>query len=318
MHESGSVLAPKTSSRLWMILYRRLKTPAKVVETLGKFAIVVTVIQWLLEAPQRNNAAIFQAWQVINSAAGQAGSSGRVQALDELAQKHVDLEDLIIRGAVLKGLRLPRARLPFADFRDSKISNSDFHQADIVRGNFSHSELREDRFDGASLDRTDFSHSSFSKTSFVTVYGSFWREGAEQRSSGHTDTSLEGARFTHAQLWDCAFESAFLAGTDFARAQVLVTKFIDSRMDSANFSHAEISGSHFEGSNLYRTSFRGAALTCVSFRGASLREVDFTGARLDGVDFTDAKEFDKATLRHATVVHAVPPHKASISIGPCM
>lgn len=54
-------------------------------------AIAAAAAVFLLESPDRRKAAQYEAWQVINSAMGQTGSGGRIQALEDLNKDGVDL-----------------------------------------------------------------------------------------------------------------------------------------------------------------------------------------------------------------------------------
>src|SRR3712207_2951373 len=55
-----------------------------VLEYLGKLAILVVLIVWLFEADDRTREEHYEAWRVINSAQGQEGTGGRIEALQNL------------------------------------------------------------------------------------------------------------------------------------------------------------------------------------------------------------------------------------------
>src|ERR1700678_929950 len=58
----------------------------ELLEYCGSFSILIAVIFYFMEAPDREEARHYQAWQVINTAQGKGGSGGRIDALRELNQ----------------------------------------------------------------------------------------------------------------------------------------------------------------------------------------------------------------------------------------
>ena len=74
---------------------------ASIAEILGAIALAAGLWRYVAGEEDRLKAKHYQAWQVINSAHGNRGSGGRIDALRDLAQD----------GVSLAGVNLDRARL---------------------------------------------------------------------------------------------------------------------------------------------------------------------------------------------------------------
>jgi hypothetical protein len=105
-------------------------------EYCGSFSILVAVIFYFVDAPQRTKVKHYQAWQVINSAQGKGGSGGRIEALQELNEDHVsllgvDLSDAFLQGVKLSKADLERANLASADMRSADLSKTKLQSASL-------------------------------------------------------------------------------------------------------------------------------------------------------------------------------------------
>jgi hypothetical protein len=56
----------------------------EVLEYAGTFSILVVLVLYFIERPDRIKQKDYQAWQAINTAQGKGGSGGRIEALEEL------------------------------------------------------------------------------------------------------------------------------------------------------------------------------------------------------------------------------------------
>jgi len=141
----------------------------EVLEYLGSFSVLIAVVLFFKEAPDRVKQKHYQAWQVINTAQGKGGSGGRIDALYELNKDGVPLIGVDLAQAFLQGVRLPNAKLSRAnlsavDARDSTFDGSDLSFANLDSANFRRSQLRhvlfrEVNFADADLNSADLSGS---------------------------------------------------------------------------------------------------------------------------------------------------------------
>jgi hypothetical protein len=131
-----------------------------VLEYLGSFSVLIAVIFYFTEAPDRVKQRHYQAWQVINTAQGKGGSGGRIEALQELNADGVSLTGVDLSGAFLHGVQLRKARLSRAnlnavDARESTLDDSELNFADLRSANFRSSRLRRTSLEEADLSDAD-------------------------------------------------------------------------------------------------------------------------------------------------------------------
>jgi hypothetical protein len=138
----------------------------EVLEYAGSLSILVVVVLYFVERPDRIKQKHYQAWQVINTAQGKGGSGGRIEALEELNADRVPLVGVDAQGAFLMGLRLdgaPLARANFAgadlrgchlrstDLDYARLTGANFRGCDLENANLEHSDLSDADLTGASL-----------------------------------------------------------------------------------------------------------------------------------------------------------------------
>ncbi len=132
----------------------------EVLEYAGTFSILVVVVFYFVERPDRIKQKHYQAWQVINTAQGKGGSGGRLEALEELNRDRVPLVGVDAQGAFLMGLRLERAPLARANFAAADLRNchlraADLNFATLAGANFRGCDLANANLENADLSDTD-------------------------------------------------------------------------------------------------------------------------------------------------------------------
>ena len=156
-------------------------------------AISSAAAVFLIDSPERRKAEQYEAWQVINSALGQTGSGGRIQALEDLNRNQVDLEGVAVPNADLSGVKLGHGRLQRANFKKAKLDQASLYRALLDNANFEGADLR-----GANL------------------------EGAELTSANLSGADLSGANLSRATLLSADLKGAILKGTIMRRARLSV------------------------------------------------------------------------------------------------
>jgi hypothetical protein len=151
----------------WLAHYLSRWALLEVLEYLGTFSVLIAVIFYFSESGDRKKQKHYQAWQVINTAQGQGGSGGRIEALQELNEDGVPLVGVNASGAFLQGLRLHNANLlrcdlNAADLRDSVLQGAHLEFANLKSANFRHSDLRKANFTNADLSDTDLTDANLS------------------------------------------------------------------------------------------------------------------------------------------------------------
>ena len=133
----------------------------EVLDYLGSFSVLIAVIFYFSEAPDRLMQKHYEAWQVINTAQGKGGSGGRIEALQELNQDKITLVGVDASGSFLMGVQLHHARLSranfsaadlrIADLSDADLSFSDLHAMNIRGGILRNANLENADLHGADL-----------------------------------------------------------------------------------------------------------------------------------------------------------------------
>jgi hypothetical protein len=159
----------------------------EVLEYCGSFSILIAVIFYFLDAPERTKTRHYQAWQVINTAQGKGGSGGRTDALQELNEDHVPLVGVDVFNAFLQGVHL--------------------EHADLLRSNFRSADMRNADLSGASLEHADFGFVNLRNGNLTQV---------KFTDANLEDADLNGANLTGAQFRGVTFERADLRGVNLA------------------------------------------------------------------------------------------------------
>jgi hypothetical protein len=156
-------------------------------EHCGTLSILIVVISYFADAPERTKLKHYQAWQVINTAQGKGGSGGRNDALHELNEDHVPLVGIDLSDAFLQGLDLQHA-----DARRSDLRGADFKEANLSDTRLKQSDLTNTNLRQATLDRVDLTDADL------------------------TDCDLAGANLSNANLSGAKLNRADLRGTDLS------------------------------------------------------------------------------------------------------
>ena len=140
----------------------------RVLEYAGKLGVLVAVIFWIADYPERQRTAIRTAWSVVNEKGG-----GREENLEYLAGHQVELKGLngasgYFAGIVLNSRDLSWSDLDDANFENAKLdktklqgstlSGTSFKNASLIHTNFRYARLypRAPNFEGADIDGADF------------------------------------------------------------------------------------------------------------------------------------------------------------------
>jgi len=196
----------------WLLCRIRHSVLLNVVEG---FSILVALILFFLEAPERAKQAHYEAWKVIDAAHGVETSYARLQALQDLNEDQVSLTRLDASGADLKGINLKAAELSHAqlsgtDLSHANLSHTNLSHADLVGANLNNAEL-----DDARLIDVNLSHAQLIDADLI-------------------GTEMIGANLTHAHLVGANLSKAYLGDVDFSKAclrdaNLNQTKFFGAR-----------------------------------------------------------------------------------------
>src|SRR5579883_511745 len=174
------------------------ETLLKLISVLPHLTILFVGVKFLLEIPQRERAAKYQAWQVVHSAYDQKSSGARIEALQDLLEQKESLNGLSLEeGADLRKIQLPGADLRGANLFRANLSSVGLSDADL-RTNLSSANLS-----GANLRSANLQDAVL------------W--GANLRGANLSGADLRGAILIDANLRGAHLEGAVLIGTNLGR-----------------------------------------------------------------------------------------------------
>jgi hypothetical protein len=176
----------------------------KILEYVGKAAVLVAVVSWILECPQRQQANRRVAWSVVDSKGG-----GRREALEYLYENKVDLRGLYAEGGFFGNIDLRGADLVWANVKDSNFEEANLQNADLRDAHFERARLT-----GANL-------------ASAHLNGAYLN-GAHLRGADLTRANLCDAVLTSATLDHAVLTGADLGGSDLRRASGLIQMQVDA------------------------------------------------------------------------------------------
>jgi uncharacterized protein YjbI with pentapeptide repeats len=197
-------------------------------------SIIVAGITYVTEAPERTKEKNYQAWQAINTAQGQRGSGGRIEALQDLNNGNQSLVGLSVENAFLPGIDLENAELDNANFQEATLSGAKLQEASL-RG----ADLRGANFGDSASD--DTSNANLEEANLKNV---------DARGAVLTKVNFQGANFKNADLSYAVLDGAQLQGVNLK----------GTSLEQANLTGADLQRVDFQNSYLYYADISGADL----------------------------------------------------------
>jgi uncharacterized protein YjbI with pentapeptide repeats len=220
----------------------------------GKFAIVIGILNFIVEAPERAKQRHYQSWQLINGARQSPGEAGRSIAIGVLIDDHIEMADLDLSGGTFRKKNFQTAIMPGVDFTNAKIDGSDFS----CKSGLYINEYWIPRYCWCWV--TNLEVARFATTSLIDV--KFVRADLNDAFIGGNSTIIEKSRFMKAKMHGVTIQ--------------------DSRLRDNNFNYTELQNSRWLG---------GTIISKNLFVGANLRDARWYGIEFQdghGTDFTDA------------------------------
>jgi BTB/POZ domain-containing protein KCTD9 len=205
----------------WILCQIRESTLLSMVEG---FSILVAVLLFFLETPERDKQAHYEAWKVIDSAYGLKSSYARLQALQDLNEDRVSLRGLNVPEADLRGINLANvdlsnADLSGADLRFANLSNADLSNTNLTEANLSNANLSNAQLNAANLAYCDFIEADLQNVDFV---------GANLLGANFVRANLDRAYLGDVNLSESIFKDATVKQTKFFGVENLTIEQIKS------------------------------------------------------------------------------------------
>ncbi|MEC4882929.1 MAG: globin domain-containing protein [Scytonema sp. PMC 1070.18] len=187
-------------------------------------SLVVALVLFIKEAPDRKKQFHYQAWSTVDGAHGIRKSYARVIALQDLNQDGVSLRELDAPGAELGNIDIPNANL----------SEANLSEADLSHGNLSHANLDNANLIQAKLIGSNLNHAklSFARLSQANL-SSANLSNANLICADLSDANLSGANLKNASLSGANLKGAYLMGANLKGAKVSIAELSGALLDGA-------------------------------------------------------------------------------------
>ncbi|MEH2111048.1 pentapeptide repeat-containing protein [Nostoc sp.] len=186
---------------------------AKALGAADSISLVVAVVLFIKEAPDRRKQFHYQAWSTIDAAHDVKVSYARILALQDLNKDGVSLRGLDAPRAELVEINLSHANLSKANLMESDFTNANLSYANLDNANLSQIKLSGANLSYAKLgfsrlNQANLSSANLSGANLICADLSHTNlSGADLR-----DASLSGANLKNAKVSDDELSNAFLEG----------------------------------------------------------------------------------------------------------
>src|SRR4051794_3115445 len=126
----------------WLVCWCRSLAIFEALELAGRLSLIVALVLWFREAPDRAKQKHYRAWDLINSARGSTGDGGRRDALRDLNEADVSLAGAPLAKAFLARVNFPRADLTDADLTDADLAGANLAGADLKGAHLAGADLK--------------------------------------------------------------------------------------------------------------------------------------------------------------------------------
>ena len=260
----------------------------EILELLGNISLLVGVIVFIAGEEDRRNSEIYQAWQVITAAHNQAGSGGRIQALEFLNSepRRIPWFWLTWDRESLRGLEAPKAYLRKVELSDAHLANANLQEADLQGANLQDANLRDANLQRARLPEANLQGADLQDAFLGTGYlAAFFQEANLQKANlqkaNLQRTYLDGVNLQEADLEGANLQEASLPGADLQGADLQGVNLQEGNLKYANLREANL---------------QGAILLAANLQKADLQKANLQEAILQEAIFKNALYSDETTL----------------------
>jgi hemoglobin-like flavoprotein/uncharacterized protein YjbI with pentapeptide repeats len=174
-------------------------------------SLVVALVLFIKETPERRKQFHYQAWGTIDSAHNVKVSYARILALQDLNEDGVSLKGLDAPGAELVDINLSHANLSKANLMERDLSNANLSYANLDNANLSQTKLS-----GANLSHAKLGFANLTKVNLSSANMSH----ANLICADLSHANLSGANLKDASLSGANLEGAYLTGANLKNAKV--------------------------------------------------------------------------------------------------
>ncbi|TAG94897.1 MAG: globin [Oscillatoriales cyanobacterium] len=215
------------SAVLFIIIYVNAEENsllAEILETADAISLVVALVLFIKEAPDRKKQFHYQAWSTVDAAHSVKVSYARILALQDLNKDGVSLRGVDAIGAELIDINLPHANLSKANLMESDLSNANLSYANLDNANLSQAKLA-----GANLSHAKL---GFARLSQVNLSNANLSD-ANLICADLSNANMSGVNLTNASLSGANLNSAYLSGANLKGAQVSISDLSGALLEGA-------------------------------------------------------------------------------------
>lgn len=174
-------------------------------------SLVVALVLFIKEAPDRRKQFHYQAWSIVDAAHNVKVSYARILAMQDLNEDGVSLRGLDAPGAELVDINLSHANLSKANLMECDLTNANLSYANLDNANLSQVKLS-----GANLSHAKLGFARLSQANLSSANLS----NANLICADLSNANLSGANLKDASLSGANLEGAYLTGANLKNAKV--------------------------------------------------------------------------------------------------
>lgn len=196
---------------LLTILSLKLPIIEILLSSLEPLGVLLAVVIFIKETPERKKQFNYQALSTIDRASGIRNSKARIIALQDLVDQAINLDELDLFDSNLEGIELNGIEIKNGNFKKSNIRKAKMHLANLQKSNFEFAEgagvnINYGNLSFCNLQKSNFNNSDFSNSNLMF--------------SNFENAKLSGTKFINSKLKGAKFKNAFMIGANFTGAEV--------------------------------------------------------------------------------------------------
>lgn len=197
---------------------------AEVFGAADTISLVIALVLFIKEAPDRQKQFHYQAWSIVDAAHNVKVSYARISALQDLNEDGISLRGLDALGAELLDINLSHANLSKANLRESDLTNANLSYANLDNANLSQVKLS-----GADLSHAKFGFSNLNRANLSSANLS----NANLICADLSQANMSGANLRNASLSGANLKDAYLSGANLKGAQVSILELSGAFLEGA-------------------------------------------------------------------------------------
>ncbi|MBR8831636.1 MAG: Flavohemoprotein [Chroococcopsis gigantea SAG 12.99] len=186
----------------------------KIIEGADTISLIIALVLFIKEAPDRRKQFHYQAWSTIDAANGVKVSYARILALQDLNADDIPLKGLDVPGGEFVEIQLPGANLSNSNLGEADFSNANLNHADLNKAN-----LQGIKLTGANLSAANLSFSILTEANLSSAN----LKGANLVCADLSGANLRGANLKNANLSGANLSNAYLTGVNLKGAKINIS-----------------------------------------------------------------------------------------------